>query len=98
MSERPDRVRRQRREVGLRLRQVAGLRDDAGDFGQFRQTFRDRLGVAQEEGGAAGDAKARSRTDSLPALVPNLVEAMFTNFPGRSGEEVKITIPPPPKG
>lgn len=44
-----------------------------------------------------GKAKARSRTDSLPALVPNLVEAMFTNFPGRSGEEVKITIPPPPR-
>ncbi|XHR98413.1 hypothetical protein ACFB49_00030 [Sphingomonas sp. DBB INV C78] len=45
-----------------------------------------------------GKAKARSRTDSLPALVPNLVEAMFTNFPGRSGEEVRITIPPPEKG
>lgn len=44
-----------------------------------------------------GKAKARSRTDSLPQLVPNLVEAMFTNFPGRSGEEVKITIPPPPR-
>ncbi|SNS46372.1 protein of unknown function [Sphingomonas laterariae] len=45
-----------------------------------------------------GKAKARSTTDSLPALVPNLVEAMFTNFPGRSGEEVRITIPPPKKG
>jgi hypothetical protein len=40
-----------------------------------------------------GRAKARSRTDSLPAIVPNLVEAMFTAFPGRSGEEVRITIP-----
>jgi len=40
-----------------------------------------------------GKAKARSLSDSLPALVPNLVEAMFTNFPGRSGEEVRITIP-----
>lgn len=45
-----------------------------------------------------GLAKARSRTDQLQALVPNLVEAMFTNFPGRSGETVKITVPPPPKG
>jgi hypothetical protein len=44
-----------------------------------------------------GKARARSRTDSLPQIVPNLVEAMFTNFPGRSGEEVKITIPPPPR-
>ena len=45
-----------------------------------------------------GRAKARSRTDSLPALVPNLVEALFTGFPGRSGEEVRITVAPPPKG
>ncbi|AGH50787.1 hypothetical protein G432_15345 [Sphingomonas sp. MM-1] len=44
-----------------------------------------------------GKAKARSTTDSLPTLVPNLVQAMFTNFPGRSGEEVRITIPPPKK-
>lgn len=42
-----------------------------------------------------GKAKARSTTDSLPALVPNLVQAVFTDFPGRSGEEVRITIPPP---
>lgn len=45
-----------------------------------------------------GKAKARSTSDSLPALVPNLVEAMFTNFPGRSGEEVRITIPTDKKG
>ncbi len=44
-----------------------------------------------------GKAKARSRDDSLPHLVPNLVEALFTGFPGRSGEEVRITVPPPPK-
>ena len=44
-----------------------------------------------------GTAQARSRTDDLPVLVPNLIEAMFTNFPGRSGETVKITVPPPPR-
>ena len=44
-----------------------------------------------------GHAKARSRTDALPVIVPNLVEAMFTGFPGRSGETVKITVPPPPR-
>jgi len=42
-----------------------------------------------------GKAKARSLDDSLPRLVPNLIEAMFTNFPGNSGEEVKITVAPP---
>jgi hypothetical protein len=57
--------------------------------------------INRAEGGQRlfeGKARARSRTDSLPQLVPNLIEAMFTNFPGRSGEEVKITIPPPKKG
>lgn len=44
-----------------------------------------------------GKAKARSLDDALPRLVPNLVEAMFTNFPGQSGEEVKITVAPPDK-
>ena len=44
-----------------------------------------------------GTAKARSRTDNLQDLVPNLVEAMFTGFPGNSGEQVRITVPPPPR-
>lgn len=41
-----------------------------------------------------GNARARSRTDNLTELVPNLVEAMFTGFPGNSGEEVRITVLP----
>ena len=44
-----------------------------------------------------GQAKARSQTDNLGVLVPNLIEAMFTGFPGRSGEQVRITVPPPAK-
>lgn len=44
-----------------------------------------------------GKAKAMSTTDNLAYLVPNLVEAMFTGFPGNSGETVKITVAPPPK-
>jgi hypothetical protein len=44
-----------------------------------------------------GTARARSATDRLQALVPNLVEAMFTGFPGNSGETVRITVPPPPR-
>ena len=42
-----------------------------------------------------GTAKARSRTDQLQVLVPNLIQAMFTGFPGNSGETVRITVPPP---
>jgi len=44
-----------------------------------------------------GTAKAQSRSDDLPYLVPRLVEAMFTGFPGNSGETVKITIAPEKK-
>ena len=40
-----------------------------------------------------GRAQARSQTDELGVLVPNLIEAMFNGFPGRSGETVKITVP-----
>jgi len=41
-----------------------------------------------------GHAQAHSSTDSLPKLVPDLIEAMFTGFPGNSGETVKITVQP----
>ena len=41
-----------------------------------------------------GRAQARSRINELPALVPNLIEAMFTGFPGNSGETVRITVMP----
>ena len=44
-----------------------------------------------------GSAKALSRDDNLTYLVPNLVEAIFTGFPGNSGETVKISVAPPPK-
>jgi hypothetical protein len=44
-----------------------------------------------------GRAQAISRSNDLPYLVPNLIEAMFTGFPGNSGETVKITVAPPPK-
>jgi len=44
-----------------------------------------------------GRARARSVDHSLQRLVPELVDAMFTGFPGRSGEDVLVTLPPPPK-
>jgi hypothetical protein len=40
-----------------------------------------------------GRAQARSATNRLDVVIPSLVEAMFTNFPGRSGENIRITIP-----
>jgi len=35
-------------------------------------------------------------TNRLDVVVPSLVEALFTGFPGRNGEVVKITVPTPP--
>jgi len=43
-----------------------------------------------------GRAQARSETNRLDVLIPSLVDAMFTGFPGRNGETVKITIPTGP--
>jgi len=44
-----------------------------------------------------GKAEAKSRSNKLPHLVPNLVEAMFTGFPGNSGETVRISVAPEEK-
>ena len=44
-----------------------------------------------------GKAEAVSTSDRLQYLVPNLVEAMFTDFPGNSGETVRISIAPEDK-
>jgi Domain of unknown function (DUF4136) len=44
-----------------------------------------------------GKSEAASTSNRLPYLVPNLVEAMFTGFPGNSGETVRISIAPEKK-
>ena len=44
-----------------------------------------------------GKAQALSTSNRLQYLVPNLVDAMFTDFPGNSGETVRITIKPEEK-
>lgn len=44
-----------------------------------------------------GKAEAVSTSNRLQYLVPNLVEAMFTDFPGNSGETVRISIAPEKK-
>lgn len=44
-----------------------------------------------------GKAEAVSTSNHLQYLVPNLIESMFTNFPGNSGETVRITVAPEKK-
>ena len=41
-----------------------------------------------------GKAQAASRSNRLGYIVPNLVEAMFTDFPGHNGDTVRISIAP----
>ena len=43
-----------------------------------------------------GRAQARSQTSRLDVVIPSLVDAMFTGFPGQNGETIKITIPTRP--
>ena len=50
--------------------------------------------VADGQNVFEGKAEAKSRSNKLAYLVPNLVEAMFTGFPGNSGETVRISVAP----
>ncbi len=67
-----------------------GLRVYTEYRSQLEMDIRDR---ATNQSLFDGRAQARSTTDELGTLVPNLIEAMFTGFPGRSGETVKISVP-----
>ena len=48
--------------------------------------------VATGERVFEGRAESVSRSNRLQTIVPNLVEALFTDFPGNSGETLRITI------
>ena len=57
----------------------------------------DATGLTDGERLFEGKAEALSTSNRLQYLVPNLVEAMFTDFPGNSGETVRISIAPEKK-
>lgn len=63
-------------------------------------TSRISLNIARKDDGKRlfeGKAEAASTSNRLQYLVPNLVEAMFTNFPGNNGETVRISVAPEKK-
>jgi hypothetical protein len=77
----------------------SGFRDEVESY----TVFTSDLTMKIEKSGSGervfeGNAKAMSLNDNLTYLVPNLIDAMFTGFPGNSGETVKITVAPPKKG
>ena len=43
-----------------------------------------------------GRAEAHASNNDLTRLVPALIEAMFSDFPGNSGKKLRIIIMPPP--
>ena len=45
-----------------------------------------------------GHAEANTRYSDLTRLVPNLVEAMFSGFPGNSGQTVRVRLDPKTNG
>lgn len=50
--------------------------------------------VADKQSVFEGRAETVSTSNNLTKLVPNLVTAMFTNFPGNSGETVRVSFDP----
>lgn len=44
-----------------------------------------------------GTARAQSVSSKMTYLIPNLIDAIFTGFPGKNGEEIKVTVAPEPK-
>ena len=52
------------------------------------------LRTADKQAMFEGRAETNSRTNNLPALMPNLVRAMFTRFPGTNGEVVRVRFNP----
>ncbi|RED15323.1 DUF4136 domain-containing protein [Parasphingopyxis lamellibrachiae] len=86
---------------GWRSSYYRGWHDPFFDYPQVRSytlyTSELDLRIARTADGEPvfeGRARARSRNDALTELVPNLIEAMFTGFPGNSGEEIRITVLP----
>jgi hypothetical protein len=73
-----------------------------GDYGRVTSytVYTSGLDVVIERAGTGehlfeGSAEAVSRDNDLTKLVPNLIEALFTGFPGNSGERLRITVAPP---
>lgn len=72
----------------------SGMGPEVESYTVYTSTLDLRIDRASGERVFEGKASAQSLSNRLTYLVPNLVDAMFTNFPGKSGETVKITVPP----
>jgi hypothetical protein len=71
--------------------------DDIESFIVYQSEL--KMKIDKVDGGRVfeGTAKAQSLSNRLTWLVPNLVDALFTGFPGKDGEDIKVTLAPEPK-
>ncbi len=71
--------------------------DDVESFTVYQSQL--KLQIDKSAGGRVfeGTARAQSLSNHLNYLVPNLVDALFQNFPGENGEDVRVTLPPEPR-
>jgi len=91
---------------GYRGRYVMGWYDpfmwgpgfnDVESYMIYQSDLRMRINRADGEPLFEGTARAQSVSNKLTYLVPNLIDALFTGFPGQNGEEVRVTVAPEPK-
>ena len=70
-----------------------GYDNDVYSYTVYRSFLDMEIKRASGEPVFEGRAEAVSRNDNLPEVVPKLVTAMFTDFPGMSGRTVRVKVP-----
>lgn len=71
--------------------------DDLESYVVFQSQLRMKIDKAGGGRVFEGAARAQSLSNKLTYLVPNLMDALFSGFPGQNGEEIKVTVAPEPK-
>jgi hypothetical protein len=91
------------------VRYVVGYRDpylwgfddfydrDIDSYTVYQSRLTLKIDTAEGERVFEGTARARSLGNKLTYLVPNLIDALFSGFPGKDGEDIEVTIAPEPK-
>lgn len=71
--------------------------DDIETYLVYQSQLRMRINRPGGESVFEGTARAQSLSNKMTYLVPNLIDALFTGFPGQNGEEIRVTVAPEPK-
>lgn len=74
-----------------------GFGGDVDSYVVYQSQLRMSINRAGGERLFEGTAKAQSVSNKMTYLIPNLLDALFTGFPGKNGEEIKVTVAPEPK-